>query len=65
MFLKSLTIKIRTFDLFKRTGVVTGKYHISGVNIPNMYNDIVQIGQPEGYDPFKISRENGGPVPDR
>ena len=42
------------------------KYYLDGVNNPSMYNDIVHIdGNPEGYDVFKVSRSNGGPVPDR
>jgi hypothetical protein len=64
VFKKSLTFGIRTFDLFKRTGVETGPYYISGRNTPSMYNDIVKVN-PTGFDPFKVSKENGGPVPDK
>ena len=59
----------RTFDLFERTGVPLIDYHLSGPKNPKSYNGITVFPPEEGGfsmkdDPFKVSEQNGGAVPD-
>lgn len=59
---------IRTFDLFKRTGVPLIDYKISGENTPRRYNGITVFppkeGAPVEEDPFHVGESKGGAVPD-
>ena len=59
----------RTFDLFERTGVPLIDYHLSGPKNPKCYNGITVFPSEESNismkdDPFKVSEQNGGAVPD-
>lgn len=54
----------RTFDAFKETETPLLTYYLNGKNTPNRYNDITVIGTDVGVeDPFKVSVNNGGTVP--
>jgi len=56
----------RTFDLFKRTGIddILIPYKLSGVNTPQLFNQILYVSPDlAGPDVFKVSKFNGGVVP--
>lgn len=63
-----IKIMERTFDLFeKRLKVPLIKYYLSdgAVHTPNMYNDQTIVkGYTETWDPYRVSKKNGGSVPD-
>ncbi|KAI5848012.1 hypothetical protein BZA05DRAFT_430961 [Tricharina praecox] len=55
----------KTFELFAELEIPLVDYYLAGENCPVMYNDIV--GPPENpheTDPYRISQENGGVIPD-
>lgn len=61
----------RTFDLFRRTGIdnILIPYKLSGVNTPQLFNQILYVSpdpppDPTKFDVFQVSKHYGGVVPD-
>jgi len=55
----------RTFELFAELEIPLVDYYLSGKRCPVMYNDI--LGPPDNprvVDPYGISQEKGGVIPD-
>ncbi|KAI0012973.1 hypothetical protein F4779DRAFT_566432 [Xylariaceae sp. FL0662B] len=55
-----ISIMKRTFDLFKRTEVPLIPYYLSGPSTPNLFNNHFFV---VGPDPYQVSEQNGGSVP--
>jgi len=55
----------RTFELFAELEIPLLDYYLTGENCPAMYNDILGPSEdPRNTDPYNISQENGGVIPD-
>lgn len=50
----------RTFDLFELTGMPLIPYYLSGPGTPSLFNDRLLT---DGPDPYHVSEQNGGSVP--
>ncbi|KAI5868216.1 hypothetical protein GGS23DRAFT_544568 [Durotheca rogersii] len=59
----NIRIMHRTFDLFKRTGMPLIPYYMDGgPACPKLFND--RLFTPNTWDPYHVSCQNGGSVPD-
>ncbi|KAI1174614.1 FAD/NAD(P)-binding domain-containing protein [Nemania sp. FL0916] len=57
-----IPVMARTFDLFKRTQITPIPYYLEGQNTLDFFNDHFFDGSTS--DPYHVSTENGGRVPD-